>query len=357
MKTIHLMLIKFFIPIFLITLLFFVLVFQLLDIFSNLWTYISREISMVDIGRLALLYMPKCLSYSLPIALLFSISFVLGSLYMNNELISVFGSGISLYDFIAPLIVLGVLLSIWSLLFEETTVIDTFREKNELFKVLTKKSESYSNSNVTVISGNNRFIYQVNYYNDQKRSLSGVTIIERDARNRFVQRIDAEYGEWNGKNWVLHGCRIFSSTDTLMEETEKDVYDDEELTERPSIFRRISHDIDEMVLSDAQLYISQLKRAGLSYQEALSKFYRKFAFALTPLIVVLISSSIGGLFEKNVLLMSLLSSLGIVVVYYVVQMVAMTLSRNGYIPPAMGAWSSFVLFFSLGIVMLKISKT
>jgi lipopolysaccharide export system permease protein len=216
---------------------------------------------------------------------------------------------------------------------------------------------SYSNSNVTVISDDNAFIYQVNYYNDKQRTLSGLTVMERDENNRLIARIEAERAEWNGDFWILHRCRIFRMTDTGYIEEEAATYSSRRISARPGIFRRISRDIDEMASFDARSYIDQLKRAGLPYLEALSKYHRKFSFALTPLIVVLIASAVGGLFHKNVLLMSLLSSLSIVVVYYVIQMVTMALSRNGYLPPIIGAWTSFVIFLAVGIGLFRVART
>jgi lipopolysaccharide export system permease protein len=356
-KTFYMMLVKFFIPIFFVTLLFFVLVFELMDAFSNLWRYISNDVGFSDIAMISLLYLPKCISYSMPIALLFSCTYVLGHLYMNNELISIFGSGISLYVFVMPLLIIGLLLSVGGFFFDEYVVIDTFKKKNQLFQYIIKHTVSYSNSNVTVISDDNAFIYQVNYYNDKQKTLSGITIVERDGSNRLIMRIEAENADWNGENWILHRCRIFRWTDSRYVEEQVDRYSSERISAKPSIFRRISRDIEEMASFDARAYINQLKRAGLPYQEALSKYHRKFSFALTPLIVVLISSAIGGLFEKNVLLMSLLSSLAIVVVYYVVQMVAMALSRNGYLPPIFGAWTSFAFFIGIGIGLFRMART
>jgi hypothetical protein len=43
----------------------------------------------------------KCALFAIPISLLFSTSFTLGTFYSNNELIIVFGSGIPLFRFIA----------------------------------------------------------------------------------------------------------------------------------------------------------------------------------------------------------------------------------------------------------------
>ena len=357
MRTLSAMLLRFFIPAFIITLLFFVLVFQLMDIFTNLWRYINQDAGLIDIGRIALFYLPKCISFSLPIALLFSISFVLGSMYVNNEMISVFGCGVNLSSFVLPLIVSGLLLSLGAFFFEERVVIQTLKMKNQLTQEVLDQTVTYSNSNVTVTSNDGRFVYQVSYYNDRKEVLTGLVLVERDDTGAFAARVDAESGEWNGRNWVLFRCRVYEWEDDHLAQRSEDRIDMPALTEQPSIFRRISRKIDEMPVEEAKEYISSLKRAGLGYQESLSQYHRKFAFSFTPLIVVLIASSIGGIFRRNILLMSLLSALGVAVAYYVVQMVAMTLARNGYISPIAGAWVSLALFVLVGAGLFRMAHT
>ncbi len=96
---------------------------------------------------------------------------------------------------------------------------------------------------------------------------------------------------------------------------------------------------------------------GFPYRAALTDYYRKFSFACTPLIVALVASSLGSTFKKNILLMSLLIALVISVVFYVAQMFAAILSKNGYIPPLAAAWSPFSLFLVLGFMLFRSART
>ena len=357
MKTLHGMLLKSFLPAFFIIMLFFVLLFELVDASTNLWRFLSHETSLLAIATIAFYYLPKCIAYSLPLSLLFSVAFTLGNFYRNNEVISVFGSGINLTRFVLPLILLGVSLSVGNFYFEEKVVISTIKTKNQLVQTALKQTVTYSNSNVTVKSSDNRFVYNVNYYNDKNQTLSGLLLLEKSDTNEIVRRVDADYADWNGSNWVLHNCQIYEKQGDLMSKQVRSTYSMEELTEAPAIFRRVSFKIDEMEAEAAASYIESLKKAGLSYQEPLTEYYRKFSFALTPLIAVLIASAVGGLFKKNVLLMSLLFSLAIFIVYYVVQMVTLTLARNGVIAPAYGAWTSFVIFLIVGIGLFRVARS
>ena len=129
MRLLRSMLTRSFIPVFLATILFFVLILQLMDLFTHLWRYFANEAILLDIGRIALLYIPKCISYAIPIALLFSISYSLGTLYTNNELIAIFGSGVSLYRLTLLFLIAGIVLSAGGFFFEDRVVIPTFEKK------------------------------------------------------------------------------------------------------------------------------------------------------------------------------------------------------------------------------------
>ena len=99
--------------------------------------------------------------------------------------------------------------------------------------------------------------------------------------------------------------------------------------------------------------IKSLKKAGLPFREQLTEYYRRFSFALTPFIVSIVSSALGGRFKKNILLMSLVVSLVISVGYYVLQMVSVLFAKLGYISPLVGAWGAICHFSDHGVLCSK----
>lgn len=359
MKTLNKMLIISFLQTFIIAVIFFVFLIELVDLFANLWRYLNNDASILLILKVAYLYLPKCIIFSISPALLFSVSYTLGTFYSNNELIAIFSSGISLLKFTFPLIIAGLIFSLGSFIFNEVYVIDTLKEKNELSNVLLGYSPSFSNTNVTVVSNNN-IIYHSDYYNDNSKTLSGLILIIKDKEGNFIERIDAEWAEYRDNTWELNRVRIFSinNESKKIEEQYKIKLIRNNINEPPSTFKRLVRDINELKKDEATEWILSIRKAGLPiYREALVDYYERFSFALTPFIVIFISSSLGGRFKKNILLMSLLSSLSISVLYYVLKMILIILAKQGYLQPITGAWGAFIISTISGIIMYKKART
>jgi lipopolysaccharide export system permease protein len=345
-----------FFPVFLTSLLFFVLILEMVDLFTNLWRYLTQEVPFSAVALIQLLYLPKCISFAIPIALLFSISYTIGDFHGKNQLIAVLGAGISLYRFIFPLVGFGFFLSFFSFFFQERVVIDTFQAKNELFRTVLNTSTSFSNTNVTILGDDVRRVYHAEYYNDETQTLVGVLIIGRDSEGNLEERFDAESAEWKNTYWELKNARIFTRVGNEFREEKHTIYQDFSLNTPPLRFRRMTKTVDEMKVSEAKEWIESLRKAGLSYREALTEYYKRYSFAAASLVVSLFSGIAGAQFRKNILLMSLLTSLVISVLYYVTQMVMVLLAKLGYIAPAAGAWAAFVLFLCFGFFWIRLAK-
>lgn len=362
MRYLHGMLIKLFLPTFLGAITFFVLLLEVIDLFVNISEYINQDISILIILKIVILYIPKAINISLPMALLFSISFTMGNLYSNNELIAIFASGVQLIKFVYPLILIGLFLSLFGFYFDEEVVIKTYSRKNEMQDRALSRVKSFDNRNVALTNKNRNIIYYIKYYNDLKKKISDVIIIERDSNNKMIRRVDGDTATWEDNKWKFSEALIYEKkigNDYITSE-KKHNYSNSAYNLAPESFKNPIKDISEMKLKVAKEWIEQLEATGKTKRalEDYMEYLKRYAMTLTPLIVAFLSCALGGKFKKNVLLMSLLSSLAISVCYYVFQMITVELSlRVEYIPPLMGAWAPFIIFSVIGLVQFKQAKT
>lgn len=357
MKLIIYMLKKFF-GIFIGAMFFFVLVLSITDLLMNLWNYISRGIAPKDIYKVMILYVPKTIWYATPIAMLFATAYMLSDLYAKNELLAVFASGVSLFKFAAPLLLVAFGMSIGMFLFEDNVVVDTYAQKLSLQSQLLQKEKSLNNDNIVIIADEGRLIYKAEYYDDQLQRLFNVNFLFRDEEKNFKALIVCDNASWVDEKWQVSNGYQYKKTeegDLKCVSVEKDLLDF--LVEPPSTFRNNTISVESVNTETARNYIHRLEVAGLPSSEAKAEYYKKFAFPFVCFIVVFLAIGLSGKTRKNVLIISLGLSITAVVLFYIMQMVTMLMAKFATIPPVFGAWFPVVFFIFVSVFLLKYAKT
>jgi len=349
--------IRSFLPMLLAAMAFFVLILHLVDLFDNIVAFLNRDVPMSQVAYLQYLYLPQTIRFALPVALLFSASFTLGTFYGNNELIAVFGAGVPFVRFVMPIVLFGVAASAFIFWFEDAVVIDATSEKNAMERQLLGRGVT-GRSDLTVTAAEGRVVFYVEYFVQSDHSLDRVTVFERDESGRFVRRVNARTGEWVGDRWELRDALVFEATPSgEIVARREDVFSDERYRVQPHVFARRTQNVDELRRAEAREFVESRREAGLPYRQAMTDYLSRYSFAFTPLVVTLISCAVGSRLKKNILLFSLLTALGISVLHYVLEMVTGLLARFGYITPHVGAFSSVAVFLSIGVALLSRTRS
>jgi lipopolysaccharide export system permease protein len=348
-------LVRQFIPIFFVAVSMFVFLLLLIDLFSNLVRYLNNEVPMLTILKISLYFIPKSVSYAMPISLLFAAAYTLGDLYAKNELTTVFSSGIPFWRFSVPLLVIGVIASIFSFFLDDIVVIPTLKVKNDLSRRALRQHITESNSDVVIKAKNGRLIYSVDFYDHEKFILTGVNIIETNETGEFVSQIRAPSAVWADTCWEFKNAVIYEYEEGILRV--RPFFSDTSYDEPPDMFRRKAVNVEELPAKEAGLLVNDLRLAGLPYSHVQANYYHRYSFAAASFIVMILSISMGGRFRKNILLMSLFTSLSVAVVYYIMEMLSMTMAGLNYIHPATGAWFPVFFFIIIGVLLLRSAKT
>ena len=347
------------IPFFFVSLIFIALILNLVDLFMNISRYLEMEAPARDVFKVMLLYVPKTVWYAAPIAFLFSVTYILSDLYAKNEMEAIFASGVSLFRFVMPVLVVAIMLSIGMFFLEDKLVVTTLEQKTQLQNLLLDQQESANNDNIVVLSDSAKIIYKARRYRDTTKRLENVFFVFRDDNKKLEAIIHADEALWNEEKqlWEIEGAVQFENNgETLLKTPVSQKYTSL-LTESYEIFRKTTVDVASVNAADAKIYINHLKKAGLPYNEPLSVYYKKFAFPFILFIAAFIAIGVTGKTRKNVLLISLSLSITAVVLFYVFQMVTLVLAKTGVMTPFMGAWLPDIVFLFIAGFLLKFSRT
>ncbi|MEI8092934.1 MAG: LptF/LptG family permease [Spirochaetales bacterium] len=340
-----------------VALVFFVLSLVLTDLLMNVSRLMPAGVPFLQILSLSALYVPQALSWALSPALLFSVSFVLGTLYGHNELVVILGSGVSLRRFVFPLFFVGALASLLLFFWNDRGVIPTEKTRAELTRTLNGQS-SLSSTNVALLSRKGTMVYTAATYNDPSKTLTGVILVFKSEDSVFSQRIDAEWADWKGQSWLFHKVKFYTrDVSGQIGYKYEETWSDPTLNDPPQRFQRKTVAVNELTFDQARTYVATLKAGGLPSQDAETDTLQRISFSFSPFVVIWISAAVGGRFRKNILLMSLLTSLLVSAGFIVLQMVAGLLAKTGFLPPWAGASIGVMAGAFVGAILFLRART
>lgn len=338
----------------------FIIGFEIVDLFMNIWKYIFNNVPVKTVLQILLYYLPKTLTFALPLAMLFATCYMLCILSSQNELVALFASGVSYFKAMLPLIIFAFVLTQLYIVFEDKVVVPCYKLYSELKDACLHIEHDSNNSNIVIRSNSGTVIYKADLYEDSVSRLHGVLIIIRNDDGGANSIIKANSAVWNEdeNRWILSSAvKYVLSNDKELKKTFVTSEDEELLIEPPATFKNNKVDIETATIKESKEFINYLKRTGLPSGEALSVYYKKYSFSFVLLIVTLLAIGLSGRSKRNVIIISMMLSLASSVLFYVLQMVTMLLAKFGFVTPLAGAWFPVVVFLIISVVLLKNSKT
>lgn len=358
-KTFNILLLEVFLPTFFSSVFFFSSLLDVAELYAKFGQYLINKSKIIDILYVQALYLPFCIWQTVPLSILFSSVFTIGNLYVNNELVAVLSSGTSFRKFVSPVILFAILLCFFQFFFNEIVVVKTLNMKKQIEDKMTSSySEDnyiYNESEIHVSDMNFTVFYKIGSYEESKKTFYNATIIEVNKDFVLTKRIDAASGYWDDKKnlWILEKASIFEvDKDKKVKAYYREHYEDIKLKVDYRAFLGKNGNYSSFTLKELKDAISVARSARLSYGKEATEYHKRFAFSLTSLISALIALSVGSRLKKNILLLSLLSSVIIAVLYYIVQMLSTLYSENDIIPPIIGAWGGEIFSLIIAVFLL-----
>lgn len=350
---------KMFFPLLFATLALFVLGFEIVELFMDIWKYILNEVPAKQVATILWYYLPKTLVFALPLSVLFATCYMLCNLCSKNELVALFASGVSYLRFMLPLFIFSAVLSAGFLFFEDKVVVPSYSNYKTLKNSVLNITENKNNDNIVIRAEDGNVIYKVDIYEDELQRLVGVFLIIRTEEKKLEGIVQARMATWDekGKFWRLSGPEFYEFLEGEMKLTAFPEKYQKRFTEPPDTFKNNNVDIETISIKEAQEYIAYLRKTGLPSGEALSVYYKKFSFPWVILIVTMLAAALSGRTKKNVMIISLTLSVSAAVLFYVLQMCTMLFAKFSIISPMSGAWFPVITFLIISILLLRYTKT
>ncbi|MCR4676522.1 MAG: LptF/LptG family permease [Sphaerochaetaceae bacterium] len=330
------------------------------DLFGKLDIYVSNNVSGSDIFRLTILYFPAAFLMVTGPAVLFSVTYFLSMLHARNEIICILNSGINYARVIITCIITALGISLFCFFFSETVKLECENRRNVLYESVTDTSSSSGNSSAVALSDMYRgYSVYTDHYVDGTKTLLNVVIIEKTPEGS-IRRTNAESAQWNEEEqcWNLSGVTVYTVQEDGTVQTEsRDSLLNRNFSLKPQLFRNSSADISTMDLLSASDYVLSMKVVNPEkYASLATELYKRVFESLAPLVFAIIACSMNYRYKKNVLFISIVSSVAVAVVYYVCQIVTNLFANQGIIAPYMGSLFPLLLILALSVLIAATRK-
>jgi lipopolysaccharide export system permease protein len=199
--------------------------------------------------------------------------------------------------------------------------------------------------------GGGGFVYLADTYSHENRALYDVVVQQFDG-NTLERRIDAKNAVWDGSRWVFRSgfVRTFEGDERV---EAFDTLTVREMKETPDDFAEEEIEEENMTYAELRRYIDRVRRSGGKVQKYMVDLNFKLSFPFAGSIFVLIGVALASGKRKPSVATGFGLTLVVAFAYYAVLRVGQTLGHNGVLPPALAAQMGNIIFFVVGLTMLK----
>lgn len=360
MKIIDRYMVKGFLGPFIWCLLLFLVMAVIIDIFSFIDNIVKYKIPTHSIAAFYYYYSPTILLQVTPMAVLLSTIYILSNLNKHNEITAMKSSGISLWRIMAPLLIIGAMVSMISFIVNDRVIPPTSKKadiirREELEKEKRKNMQSKVIQNVAVYGTGNRIVF-ARTYDTESKTLGDIVIHEHDSSQNLTSKITAQSGTWTGSEWKFSKVIIYK-IDNSGRILEEPLFFDEKvipLQERPSEFANREWRSDYLNYRELRHYIKNFTGGGVRVVKGLLvDLYYKISFAFISFIIILIGAPFALITTRGGVLIGIGMSIAIGLLYYASIAISLAFGKAGIIPPSVAAWSGNIVFAGLGVYLMN----
>ena len=334
----------------------FTIIFVVIDLMENLDDFLDRSATTTVIITYYFYFAPEIIKLMVPLAMLLSALFTTGRLSTLNELTALKAGGMSLYRFMAPVILFSLLVSGVSIYFNGWVVPYANHQKLQIGRAYFQKNIEFVSKNNIFIQDAETRILSIGLFDDYRNVAQRVSVQEfdRDDRTRLVRRRDALEMRWNADDasWtLLNGTeRTFTDSGEAIR-----MFAREALTTlrfSPEDIKKKQQKPDEMDYTDLGEFIKNQQRAGQDVSRWLVDFYGKIAFPFSNFIVVLFGIPFSSVKRKAGLGVEFGIAVGICFLYMIFLKISQAFGYNGDLDPLLTAWLANIIFLLAGLYNL-----
>jgi lipopolysaccharide export system permease protein len=312
--------------------------------------------SGIILAKLFMYSLPEVINYTFPMSMLLSSLMAFGKLSGSSEIVAMKSGGVSYYRIVAPVLVVGFLVSMFSVIWAEKVVPPAKTEASRIIREDIRgnvKPKSQENIVIKTISGEVQRITYARTFDEKEGRMTNVAIEE--IQHDKVTRIQmAKEALWQENQWLL-------KDGTLIMLDEKDGVSSKVNFAEQIIPLKLSptqvsweqKDIDQMSIGELRGYREILKKQHQPYSDPETEIYMRFAIPMASFFFAMLGAPLGTQKQRTSSSIGLGISIIVIFIYYAIMAFTSGLGRGGVIFPWLAAMIPNLVCLAVGVFLLK----
>jgi LPS export ABC transporter permease LptG/LPS export ABC transporter permease LptF len=345
----------------------FVMLMLVFTFFEMMGDILRHHIRLYTVGDYLLNLTPSMIYQIAPLAVLIAVLVTFGVLNRNSEIVAMKATGISLYRLVVPIVSIAAILAVSLFLFDEFYLPQANRKQEALHNLIKgRPPQTVLHPEKNWIFGQPHpgepariFYYQ--YFDRDRNEFVNLSVFEFDAttfalsKRIFAARAvwDQEASAWQfQKGWQrdIKGANV-----TDYKEFQQATF--AEIHEDPGYFVKEKLQSQEMNFNQLDHYIGDLRQSGFDTMRLRVELWHKLAYPFVAVVMSMLAIPFALSMGRRGSLTGIAVAIFIALTYYVFDNLFGALGNVNYLPAAMAAWSSDILFALVGGYLLLKTPT
>jgi LPS export ABC transporter permease LptG/LPS export ABC transporter permease LptF len=345
----------------------FVLLMLVFTFFDLVGDIIRNHIPLATVGAYLVNLTPDMLYQIAPLAVLIATLVTFGVLNRNSEIIAMKATGISLYRLVVPIVSIAAVLAVCLFLFDQYYLPQANRRQEALRNIIKgRPPQTVLHPEHNWIFGQPRTgepgrIFYYEFFDSDRQEFANLSVFEFDpstfslTRRIFAPRVlhDADRDSWRFEDgWVRD---MVGAEPTAYREFKQTTFS--EIHEDPGYFTKENLQSQEMNFGQLDGYIRDLKQSGFDTMRLRVALWHKLAYPLIAVVMAVLAIPFALSMGRRGSLSAIAVAIAVALAYWVIDGLFGAMGNVNYLPAAMAAWSSDILFALVGGYLLLRTPT
>ena len=313
--------------------------------------------SLPSIIKIFVFSLPGVVMWTFPMSMLLASLLTFGRLSSASEITAMKSCGIGFGRIAAPAVLLGLIVSIGAVLFNEYVVPRANTAyRNVIYYEIEGNSGMKSQEHLIIKEIDDgkiqRLVYARTYDAEQQR-LTGVSLQVFGADGKVTHVENAAYAEWTGTEWVMHKGDVYEIADEHIERRMRFERQVLPIQKDPRQIIREQKKPEEMTMRELRDQIALMQRQYVNTSKLETELYQRVSIPMASLIFTLIGVPLGLQPTRNSSSAGFAMSIIIIFIYYALMTMGNAFARGEVLPAMLAVWLPNIVGMIAGGILLR----